>query len=168
MTGRSRSIAQLGRLSGGIPRVWSRHRTELGHAYRLAFLALEQQYGKPARRGELETAMSRAAIARARLVLATSAWEALASRRRHTDDSRAELRAAEKVMTRADEALSRALADLRDALPPPPPPLSKRERELERRRAPFVPPHEVLARQRAADAEAENGKAGTESEQRTV
>jgi Xaa-Pro aminopeptidase len=61
--------------------------------------------------------MSRAAVAGARLAMLTEAWAALASRIRHTTKSRAELRAAERAMAKADEALSRALSDLRAAVP---------------------------------------------------
>ena len=120
MSNRSRSFGQLGRLSGGIPRVWSFHKTPLGRAYLQAYRGFVARYGKPEKFSETEHAMTRAAVARGRLVLATVAWEALMGRQRHTKDSRRELLAAEKLMNRADESLSRALSDLRQALPPVP------------------------------------------------
>jgi hypothetical protein len=103
------------RLSAGMPRVFGPHKSPLGRAYRRWWLSLVSQHGQPVPGGAIEPAMSRAAVAGARLAMLTEAWAGLANRIRHTEKSRAELRAAEKAMGRADEALSRALIDLRAA-----------------------------------------------------
>jgi hypothetical protein len=122
------SEARRGRLRSGLPRAFGCHTGPLARAYRASYAALTERYGTPARGSGFEAAMLRTAVAEARLGGARELWAALLCRLRHTDRSRAELRAAVKDMERADQALSRALDDLRSAVPPPRP-LTKAEQE---------------------------------------
>jgi len=110
-----------------VPQPLRGYRGPLVSAFGRAYRAFVGQYGWPPSGSRWEAAQERAALAEGRLELARRAWAPLSERVRHTKKSLARATAAEKAMTRADEALSRALADLRAALPPPPPPMSKQE-----------------------------------------
>ena len=100
-----------------VPRPLPGHTGPLAPAYQRAYHAFVGQYGWPPSRSRFEAAMIRCAIAEARLVGARIAWAALENMKRRNKARRAELLAADKTLGRADESLSRALADLRSVMP---------------------------------------------------
>jgi hypothetical protein len=122
-----------------MPRVFGPHNHPLGRAYRSAWVGLVAIHGRSAKGSAIEASMARAAVASARLALATEAWGKLAAREWHSAKSRADLRAAEKAMARADESMSRALADLRAMVSraPEQPVMTRAERERIKAQAEF-------------------------------
>src|SRR6266850_1977436 len=90
-----------------VPQPLRGQRGPLVAAYVRAYRGSIGQHGWPEQGSRFESAMKRAALSEGHLELARKAWVALFGRQRHTDKTRGDLRAAEKAMGRADEALSR-------------------------------------------------------------
>jgi hypothetical protein len=118
-------------LAAKVPRILPRHNTPRARAYRAAYVCLAALYGTPAPLSVLGRAMMRAALAQRDWEETVGALEAarvfprLLKKRSAAEATAARL---SKARDRADEALSRALGDLRAVLPPPVV-LTKQERE---------------------------------------